>query len=216
MNCEICQDQFDLAEKRPLVLMPCIHSYCSECINKLKESKCPNCRQPFYLTKPNWTLFKLLPESRVDKLKQNIKNYSSQIESLKEQFRLNLEEKFNENRIKLNRLNNQIFEKTFELINKVSIIQLQLINETDEISSRITRRLNDLKEKENKIELSTLKFKDQLDIIDGLNEKEMINLSNEMLLYINGFKCSLNQIDQPDDEYELSATSSFDFKLVKV
>ena len=216
MNCEICQEQFDLAEKKPFVLMPCIHSYCSECINKFKESKCPNCRQSFYSAKPNWTLLKLLPESRVDKLKQNIQNYSNQIECLKEQFRLSLEQKFSENRIKINKINSQIFAKTNELINEIFSVQIQLINQTGEISNRMTRRLNDLKEKENNIEICALKFKDQLEINHDLTEKEMRYLSQEMLMIINGFKSSLNQIDQPDEEYELNGVSSFDFKLVKV
>ena len=217
MNCEICQDSFNLAEKKPLLLLPCCHTYCSECILQLKEPTCPNCRQLIMSTKPNWSFMKLLPESKVDKLKADIKSYLNQTESLKAKFHSQLEQKLDVSKTKITQWNSQIVSKTNELINMMYGIQKNLLNQTEQLSNRLTAHLIDLEEKQSKIEISAkLRFTDRIERFEQLTEKEMINFSKELLLYMNGFTFSLKQIDHADDEYELDAISSLDFKLVKV
>ncbi|XP_052122273.1 uncharacterized protein LOC113212092 [Frankliniella occidentalis] len=46
MECDICTDLFDGAERAPKVL-PCGHTACLQCLRRLQDSKCPTCRQIF-------------------------------------------------------------------------------------------------------------------------------------------------------------------------
>ena len=60
MNCEICEIQFDHHSHKPLCLIPCTHTYCINCINKLIRHKCPKCASIIQKANPNWSLISLL------------------------------------------------------------------------------------------------------------------------------------------------------------
>ena len=63
MNCKICCELYNNCEHRPIVLMPCGHSYCSKCVSILKQEypvNCPICREEVRLDKPNYELIETL------------------------------------------------------------------------------------------------------------------------------------------------------------
>lgn len=41
MNCKICSKQYSELEYRPYTLIPCGHTFCTKCLEKLKI--CPEC-----------------------------------------------------------------------------------------------------------------------------------------------------------------------------
>jgi len=61
MECEICQQKFNESKFKPMVLMPCCHTYCSQCLKNLKEKTCPSCRVFIQDSNINWSLLKLVP-----------------------------------------------------------------------------------------------------------------------------------------------------------
>ncbi|XP_026287463.1 E3 ubiquitin-protein ligase TRIM32-like [Frankliniella occidentalis] len=46
LECDICTERFDGAERLPKVL-PCGHTACLQCMRRLPDSSCPTCRQDF-------------------------------------------------------------------------------------------------------------------------------------------------------------------------
>ena len=43
MSCQICGNDYDSIEHRPYLIVPCCHSYCINCLNKLIKQQCPRC-----------------------------------------------------------------------------------------------------------------------------------------------------------------------------
>ena len=46
MDCGVCFEKYDTANREPFVLL-CGHSLCKSCVRILPENNCPQCRQPF-------------------------------------------------------------------------------------------------------------------------------------------------------------------------
>lgn len=43
-ECSICNNDYDEVITKPFTIVPCGHLYCEICLNKLKNSECPECR----------------------------------------------------------------------------------------------------------------------------------------------------------------------------
>ena len=59
IECTICIDLF----KNPHLLVPCLHTFCKECIDRVSatgENKCPMCRQDFLQTRQNFALLSIV------------------------------------------------------------------------------------------------------------------------------------------------------------
>lgn len=214
MNCEICQDPFNHFNKKPHVLIPCIHTFCNECIEKFHEKACPSCRQQFRDIKPNWSILTLIPDSSIDIHKSEFDKFVSECECLIDIFQSNSKQKILANKGKINNLHSQIFAKTNELINKVLNVQKELLNDTQLIENMMSQKLNDLITKAEIIQKSFLSFKNQLTV--GSNDTNLRLLTKKLSFYICGFKYNINELNEIHQEFELNAKYSFDFKFVKV
>lgn len=72
MECKVCFDKYNEFNRRPLVLMPCCHTFCLSCVIKLYSdnyydslNSCPNCREEIQSLKPNYSLIELMkPDSK--------------------------------------------------------------------------------------------------------------------------------------------------------
>ena len=64
MECDICQHKFNDSNFKPMVIIPCCHTICSQCLTKWQETEqtCPNCRGLIQGTNVNWSLLKIVPE----------------------------------------------------------------------------------------------------------------------------------------------------------
>ena len=61
MECEICRQKFNENKFKPMVVMPCCHTYCSKCLETWKEKTCPSCRVLIQGSNINWSLLKTVP-----------------------------------------------------------------------------------------------------------------------------------------------------------
>lgn len=59
--------KFDHTEHKPLVIIPCTHTYCLTCLNRLTRKKCPKCDILIQKTNPNWSLINLIPDFQITK-----------------------------------------------------------------------------------------------------------------------------------------------------
>lgn len=62
MNCEICEMKFDHSDHKPFCIIPCTHTYCIYCLNRLIRKKCPKCDAVIKSKNPNWSLINLIPD----------------------------------------------------------------------------------------------------------------------------------------------------------
>ena len=69
-NCEICCENFNNSNRKPITVMPCGHSFCLECVEKLKKQDfiCPTDREPIVNQKPNYALLNFM-SSNLDQTK---------------------------------------------------------------------------------------------------------------------------------------------------
>ncbi|XP_026289411.2 uncharacterized protein LOC113214308 [Frankliniella occidentalis] len=69
MECDICTEQFDGAERLPKS-MPCGHTACLQCLRRLPDCSCPTCRRDFNGPPEglpnNFTVLKFLEGRRLD------------------------------------------------------------------------------------------------------------------------------------------------------
>ena len=60
LQCDICFNDFDHDLNKPLVLQPCCHTICSDCVKRLLNRTCPTCRSLFTNKAPNFAILKML------------------------------------------------------------------------------------------------------------------------------------------------------------
>lgn len=74
MNCKICFENFDLNEHKPMVMIPCGHTVCQKCLERIKQQTldvCPTCRIQITLDRPNYALIDLV-NPIVSKMEQTL------------------------------------------------------------------------------------------------------------------------------------------------
>ena len=60
MDCKICFDKYDSKSQKPIVLIPCGHSFCKKCA--LHLTKCSICRTYIKDMRPNFGIIDFLDE----------------------------------------------------------------------------------------------------------------------------------------------------------
>lgn len=65
-SCKVCFKNYDQTHNQPTTVVPCCHTFCSDCINCLTDKKCPTCRMPIREKSVNWELLSLLPDESSD------------------------------------------------------------------------------------------------------------------------------------------------------
>ena len=102
MDCSVCLESFDdeIISKRPFLINPCGHCFCSDCLNGLGSQKCPICRVNIESKICNWQLINLITERKAQ-LKQEKLNSIDNID-LFVSFQWDLREQIKEFQEKLN------------------------------------------------------------------------------------------------------------------
>lgn len=84
-ECELCVDGFNQYDRRPITQVPCGHTICLKCLNKLEinRSQCPFCRVEVEQKIPNWEIIKRLPKPSVpliyDQIKVKLDQFSARV-----------------------------------------------------------------------------------------------------------------------------------------
>ena len=123
MQCGICFENFDHSKRKPFAMIPCTHTLCIECIDKLNEKICPICNKLFTDKNPNWYLLDLVPESSYDYLKKKLE------QSLND-FKHNLDQVEHE---RFKQIESQILDYTNEIIKSVQVCQTNLLSNLNSI-----------------------------------------------------------------------------------
>ena len=102
MDCSVCLESFDdeIISKRPYLINPCGHCFCSDCLNGLNTKICPNCRGKIESITCNRPLIELITE-RKSQLKQEKLNSIDNID-LFVSFQWDLRDQIKEFQEKLN------------------------------------------------------------------------------------------------------------------
>ena len=113
MECEICNHNYNQTKKRPTVLYPCCHTFCSKCLDNWSEKTCPTCRIEIKDKNINWGLFKMIPEVNPNKIKQKneLEKLLKEAERLDKTFDQILNEKLKQTKKKFNKLKDEVNKK---------------------------------------------------------------------------------------------------------
>ena len=77
MDCKICYENFDSVCFKPVICIPCTHTFCSICVFLINE--CSICRSEISERKPNYSLLEILEDNLMVKIRAN--TASSQAEA---------------------------------------------------------------------------------------------------------------------------------------
>ncbi len=198
MNCDICFEPFDHSIHKPYNLS-CPHTYCLDCIQKLSDNKCPQCKQIIKEKYPSNALLRLIPESNYDKLKSESLKAMIELNEMKQDLKNKYQEKLTENEMRLKSTKQYISDETNKAIATLKENEAILINECDRIqyhsnawldSNKAIFQMNDIYASKEQIEKNELN-EDQLSrIINNLNEikqkfRQNLNVSMDQ---INNFE----------------------------
>lgn len=85
--CEICEESYNEDTRRPLIIFPCGHTYCSECLNQVPNKLCPQCRRSITQTITNFSvLSQIVGVNKTDPIATDIKKRLDEFELIKESF----------------------------------------------------------------------------------------------------------------------------------
>jgi WD40 repeat protein len=197
MECEICLEQYNKGKNKPYTILPCTHSFCVQCLTKLKKKsyKCPKCDKKITGEVPCYVLLNLLelnlqPVSVTSSSSSNLSNKKNNLlldDLIKEPLQLKCEQKIVESQEKMNLMKEKINKNTSDLINRILIQQ-------DELIKMLEKTHQDLKLNVNKI----------------LNETNNINEIESKLIILNEIKFNYENNNIKDEFNLLPSFSSND------
>lgn len=204
MNCEVCSEIYNDTNHKPYTLIPCGHTYCLDCIERLKSLseqahfKCNHCNEPVEDYKPSYAIMKILDQKLCLeysdlKLKQTVFELINNINDMKTSIYFLKEKKVKDNQYKINVIKNEISNQSTDLLNILLNNQEKIVQQADSFQKNLvnTLKLDSLEEE---------RFLHELDTKD-LNQVERGELSsiktNLMKIKSNlTFKSNLlNEID---------------------
>lgn len=200
MDCKVCFEKYDKFEHKPIVIMPCGHTFCQRCLFDLKNKAfiCPTCRQEIKSKKPNYDLLEVLDMNLVvdsnGSLKQEITNLTKNINDSKVKFHLNCEQKLQENRTKFQLIKFEINQSTNQLINLIKENQEKLLYKADNIQNSLNQQI--------KIYLNDKSFDlKQLDL-NQLPTNELTIFKDELNVIKEDLELKTNQLNDLVSKYE--------------
>ncbi len=204
MNCDICFEPFDHSIHKPYNLS-CPHTYCLDCIQKLSDNKCPQCKQIIKEKYPSNALLRLIPESNYDKLKSESLKAMIELNEMKQDMKNKCQKKLTENEMRLKSTKQYISDETNKAIATLKENEAILINKCDRIqyhsnacldSNKAIFQMNDIYASKEQIEKNELNEDQLSSIINNLNEikqkfRQNLNVSMDQ---INNFEFIPNKI----------------------
>jgi hypothetical protein len=139
---DIC---FDHSLNKPLTLIKCGHTICSECVANPKLKKCPNCKETIDEAKPNYTILKHTNESEYDKKKKKLKKSINELEMMKIKFETETKPKRVqqiEELVKLTKI--KVEKQSNELIKQIYRGKKRLLHKIEKKAAHLNKLINDL------------------------------------------------------------------------
>ena len=179
MNCKLCKNLFDSIELRPAILVPCGHTYCFQCLDKLNQSKCPGCHQTIQQRRTNLFILELIETDSL--IKQTLNQYLLEIEDSIRLFQENYANK------------KQMIKKEIDSIAE---------NRSKPIAKYIRVQLKKLKNEVIKFKLEIECHRILLDD-DMLNQIQLVQLKEDLILIKSEMKLKLQQLGRINFELEV-------------
>ena len=129
LSCKICFEPFDHSKRKPHVLIYCTHTFCHDCVIKLRHNqsgfKCPTCNTSIEDINPNWALLDSIQESSYDQLKNSLQKEVTELESLRVEFKSSREVDVKENSQKMKLIRTDVklrASQSIKLIHQVKFL----------------------------------------------------------------------------------------------
>ncbi len=192
MSCKKCLNKFNKINRQPFILIPCGHTFCSQCINDFQS--CYNCLSDINN--------KILNQDLFDLLNQDLYNLLSQREAATRKLNeLELKNKLLEQNAnlktdmiqeKLKETEKEIISKTKEEIDTLMSKQKALIISITKDGTHLTNQLNQIKtkKKQNEIKLNSIKNN-----LNNSESNEIIKILESTEQEIENNLKNLNDID---------------------
>ncbi len=208
LNCKICFNQFDHSKHKPYVLIYCTHTFCIDCIKKLKikEStsfKCPTCSGLVSKINPNWTLLDSIPESNYDKLLSNLEQNINQVQMLRTNLKTNRDLKIKQMSQKMKDLRSEIKSKAGMSIKLIHQCQKRLIKKSKNIESSYKKKFTNLVSYE-RVNLAK-KVEDARNYLsdNNLDETKLKSFTTELVTRKQSFSSKLDQVNKLNSDFTL-------------
>lgn len=180
INCQVCLCEYDHSKHKPYSLSNCPHTFCIDCIKRIKTKKCPMCQTFFKSFNPNLSLLEFVPQSSYDKAKIELEKIYNEANNLKTRLKENKDTKMKESMSKLDVIKNDIKQKADDLIQKVSANKKKLMDETEFYKSSLIHSYNSKLSSSASIDFKLYQVKSYLDT-NKLENEEQINQSIQEL-----------------------------------
>jgi hypothetical protein len=214
MNCDICFESFDHSIHKPYSLSSCPHTYCLNCLEKLKTKKCPQCNKLIKGKNANMALLKLIPESNYDKLKdESLKSFIN-LNEIKQDLKDKREKKLNHHKIKLALIKKIINDETLKLIDILKQKEQNLINECDKMFIQLNSNLDSSNYENNILFQINVSLKGQIEK-NNLNQNELKDLNLKIFEIKQQLIQLLDQMNNNEDNYKF-ISNKFSNKLLLI
>lgn len=147
MDCKICGEKYNKRSRKPMVIN-CGHSMCSDCVTKIKlgETNCPICKKPITDEKQNYALYELLDMNLIVdynfELRNSINTELNEINENRKKILLECSNKKTEIDKSMIEFKEAIKNRADQLINQIVRQQELLLNETQNICSKLNESLD--------------------------------------------------------------------------
>jgi hypothetical protein len=220
MNCEICFEVYDKQEHKPMTIIPCGHTYCLKCLEKIKDTpnyKCKQCNEQISEHKPSYAIIKILDNLAVDfnslNLRQSVHDLVNQINETKTNIYLMSEKKLQDDQYKINTIKNEISNQTTDFMNYLLNNQEKIIRQADKFHRELVTSLNIESAEEEKF-LNDTETKD----LNELNRKELNEIKTELFKIKTNLVFKSNLLKEIDLNLESNnyAFNRVDFKTGEI
>lgn len=213
MNCNNCFNKYDSNESKPEIVWPCCHTFCSKCLDSLKEQVCPECGKPIKERKINHLGLDILDQSRF--MKQTLNEYLNKINQQSQSFLVSYQKKNDDIQHALSEIENQITIQTNEKIDLIYRNQNELILQ---LRGKGTQINDSLKEMLVNIQKNALKLDELKAALNDSNfiQNKFDSLNDELKSLEKKLNSISTQLDQVkiDFKFEKNSTQFYDKNYV--
>lgn len=231
LTCNICFDEYNQLDKKPYMLLDCMHTFCQSCIKTFKVKDCPNCKNHFHTSKSNLKLIEIINKLHTTNLNR-LKNELNELDTLIKRFNPNEIAKTLDNSFK--QIKMQIVKHGDDLVKLINLNKIRLLDlikrveaknreiiltttvDKSWIQSQIKLDMNSLKKAFIEIETANAELKYKTDILSDIYSTRYEFKHNENSLQIKsdffGKISRLNQSQQEDknkNENKLNMSDNF-------
>lgn len=179
MTCKICMQEYNESNRRPQIILPCCHTFCSCCLDYTSaDLACKDCGTPLQERKTNTAILDALNQKKAATVKENIKRFERNLRWLY----LEYKSKRQENSDKLDELDDQITNKVNQLVEIIFQNHFKLREQIEQSRIQLDEQLSQIL-KENEIEL----LRNKLNLIkSNQDSSQCFNHLSQDLTDLNG------------------------------